>query len=129
MLDWNRKYTRRLKIVLLPRMWELDAALQLGSDPQAAVNQQLVDSSDILVGILWTRLGSVFKLIPLSLDGYMFTAQWDLGLLANEIRSRVAADFRDWQNDDAKFNHQVSRVIKSLRADEGAQEPPPCSRL
>jgi hypothetical protein len=57
-LDWNRKYTRRHKIVLLPRMWELDATPQLGSDPQAAVNEQLVETTDILVGILWTRLGT-----------------------------------------------------------------------
>jgi hypothetical protein len=67
----------------------------------------------------------VLKLIPLNLDGYMFTPQWDLGVLANEIRGRVAADFKDCQNDDAKFNDQVNRVIKALRADEGALEPPP----
>jgi hypothetical protein len=57
-LELNRKYTRRHKIVLLPRMWELDATPQLGLDPQAAVNEQFIDSSDILVAILWTRLGS-----------------------------------------------------------------------
>jgi hypothetical protein len=71
----------------------------------------------------------VLKLIPLNLDGYMFTDQWDLGVLANEIRGRVAADFRGWENDDAKFNDHVNRVIKALRADEGATVPPPPSRL
>jgi TIR domain/Pentapeptide repeats (8 copies) len=71
----------------------------------------------------------ILKLIPLNLDGYMFTAEWDLGVLANEIRGRVAADFRDWQTDDAKFNDQVNRVIKALRTDEGAIGPSPPSRL
>jgi hypothetical protein len=71
----------------------------------------------------------VLKLIPLNLDGYMFTAQWDWGVLANEIRGRVAADFRDWQTDEAKFNDQVNRVIKALRADEGVTAPPRPSRL
>jgi hypothetical protein len=71
----------------------------------------------------------VLKLIPLNLDGYMFTDQWDLGVLANEIKGRVAADFRGWETDEAKFNDQVDRVIKALRADEGVLEPPPPSRL
>jgi hypothetical protein len=72
---------------------------------------------------------SVSKLIPLNLDGYMFTDEWDLGVLAHDIRSRVAPDFRGWETNDAKFNDQVGRVIKALRADEGAQEPPPPSRV
>ena len=71
----------------------------------------------------------VHKLIPLNLDGYMFADQWDLGVLANEIRSRVAADFRDWENSSSNFDKQVDRVIKALRADEGAREKPPPSKL
>jgi hypothetical protein len=71
----------------------------------------------------------VRKLIPLNLDGYMFTDHWDLGVLANEIRSRVAADFRDWENSGTNFNKQVDLVIKALRADEGARKKPPPSKL
>jgi hypothetical protein len=66
---------------------------------------------------------------PLNLDGYMFTDDWDLGLLANEIRSRIAADFLDWEKPNSDFDKQVDRVIKALRADEGAREKPPPSRL
>jgi hypothetical protein len=69
------------------------------------------------------------QLIPLNLDGYMFTDQWDLGVLANEVRSRVAADFRNWENPSSNFSEHVDRVIKALRADEGAREKPPPSRL
>jgi TIR domain len=71
----------------------------------------------------------VHKLIPLNLDGYMFNGEWDLGVLANEIRSRVAADFRDWEKPSSNFEQQVDRVIKALRADEGVREKPPPSRL
>jgi TIR domain/Pentapeptide repeats (8 copies) len=69
------------------------------------------------------------KLIPLNLDGYMFTDKWDLGVLAKEIRSRVAADFRDWENSSSNFDKQVDRVIKALRADEEGREQPPPSKL
>jgi hypothetical protein len=71
----------------------------------------------------------VRKLIPLNLDGYMFTDQWDLGVLANEIRSRVAANFQGSETNKQNFDIQVDRVIKALRADEGAREKPPPSRL
>ena len=69
------------------------------------------------------------KLIPLNLDGYMFTGEWDLGVLGEEIKLRVAADFRGWEKQGFNFDEQVARVIKALRADEGAREAPPPSKL
>jgi uncharacterized protein YjbI with pentapeptide repeats len=72
---------------------------------------------------------SVLKVIPLNLDGYMFTDQWDLGVFAKKITSRVAADFRGWDKPGFNFNEQVARVIKALRADEGARVKPPPSKL
>jgi len=44
--------------VLVPIMWETDSTPVMGERPQGAINRQIVDQSDILVGIFWTRLGT-----------------------------------------------------------------------
>jgi hypothetical protein len=57
-LDWNRKFTKRVKLVLQPRMWELDGTPEIGSDPQDLINRQFVRDCDLVIAIFWTRLGT-----------------------------------------------------------------------
>src|SRR5690349_14932759 len=56
--EWNTQHAAAESIVLLPIKWETHAMPETGVRPQEAINQQLVRSSDILVGLFWTRLGT-----------------------------------------------------------------------
>jgi hypothetical protein len=70
----------------------------------------------------------VHALIPLDLDGYIFSDNWKSGYRA-EIRRRLAADFTEWETDRARFDVQIENVIRALRADVGGREQPPQPRL
>ena len=71
---------------------------------------------------------TVRVLIPLDLDGYLFTDQWTSGYRA-QIRRRLAADFIGWEKDEAKFNTEMEKVVKALRTDDGAREKAPEGKL
>ncbi len=56
--EWNDLNSAERQIVLLPLRWETHSAPEYGRRPQEVINRQVVDHSDLLVGIFWTRIGS-----------------------------------------------------------------------
>lgn len=56
--DWNNANAETSKIVLLPVKWETHSAPLLGDRAQGIINNQLVTSCDMAIGVFWTRLGS-----------------------------------------------------------------------
>ena len=66
----------------------------------------------------------VLALIPLKLDGFLFSADYQSGKKA-EIKSRVAANFVGWEKDHALFDRELEKVIRTLRTDEGGREKSP----
>jgi hypothetical protein len=56
--DWNAQHAIAELVVLLPVKWETHSAPQAGDRPQEAINKQLVQGCDVLIGMFWTRIGT-----------------------------------------------------------------------
>ncbi len=78
--------------------------------------------------LMQQRKTKVLALIPLNLDGFMFSGQWKSGK-AEQVKSRIAANFFGWEKDNAIFEREFERVVKALRADGGGREHAPPTKL
>jgi hypothetical protein len=56
--SWNASNSRDFETVLLPIRWETHSIPGMEGRPQGMIKKQLVDPSDILVGVFWTRIGT-----------------------------------------------------------------------
>jgi len=56
--EWNAINSRDKGIVLMPLSWESHSSPELGDRPQQFISDRVLAHADILVGILWTRVGT-----------------------------------------------------------------------
>lgn len=56
--NWNDVNSFSKKIVLLPLKWETHSSPTYDVRPQEAINSQLVDSADLVIGLFWAKIGS-----------------------------------------------------------------------
>jgi hypothetical protein len=87
------------------------------------VDKEISTAFDKEQRLMKERGEKIRALIPLNLDGFLFSGDWQSGK-ATEIKTRLAADFRGWKRNNAKFEKEFERLIKALRTDGGRQSPP-----
>lgn len=57
-LGWNVINSRDKQVCLMPVGWEFNSSPEMGDRAQKIINDQILEDSDLLIGIFWTRIGS-----------------------------------------------------------------------
>lgn len=57
-IHFNNCFGRSHNIIVRTRHWSKDSYSEFGNSPQKLLNKQIVDSSDMALGIFWTRFGT-----------------------------------------------------------------------
>jgi hypothetical protein len=55
---WNVLYGRQQGATVVPTHWSQHSAAEHGTRPQESLNKQLVEDADVVIALLWHRLGS-----------------------------------------------------------------------
>ena len=92
------------------------------------VEKELEKAAEKEEGLKKERKKSVLALIPLDLDGHVFSDDCDTPY-KEMITSRYVGDFDGWDTDNEKYTSEFEKLVKALRADEFAREPPPEPKL
>lgn len=70
----------------------------------------------------------VWSLIPLNLDGHLFSGKWETGK-SGQVKSRLAAGFTGWETNNDKFETVFDLVVNALMADDAGRESAPIPKL
>jgi hypothetical protein len=68
------------------------------------------------------------SLVPLDLDGYVFSVDWKSGK-REQLLSRIVGEFRGWKTDSQIFAGALAKLVSALRAGDSARFRPPEQKL
>ena len=54
---WNANHSERESVVLQPLTWEVDVSRGEAEDGQYLIDEQILQKSDLVIGIFWKKLG------------------------------------------------------------------------
>ncbi|MEM9950022.1 MAG: toll/interleukin-1 receptor domain-containing protein [Chloroflexota bacterium] len=74
--------------------------------------------------LMKSRGHKVRSLIPLNLDGHLFSDDFHSGK-KRQLHSRLAADFTGWETNNAIFEEKIELVIRALQTSDAKESPPP----
>ena len=56
---FNNLFGRTCNVIIRTRHWSKDSYPEFGNHPQELINKQIVESSDMLLAVFWTRFGTL----------------------------------------------------------------------
>jgi DeoR/GlpR family transcriptional regulator of sugar metabolism len=59
--EWNNSHSSIFNLFYEPVRWETHVVSEMGDEAQKLINKQIVESSDIVIGVFWSKLGSPTK--------------------------------------------------------------------
>lgn len=56
--EWNLQHGESSRFWVKHQHWSTDAHPEMGDRPQAIINRQMIDESDVIVAVFWSRFGT-----------------------------------------------------------------------
>jgi len=153
--EWNALNSEAKGIVLLPIAWETHSYPAMGDRPQAILNKQIVENSDILIGVFWTRVGTstgvadsgtleeimhfsntgkpiqlYFSLAPIPQENLDFSQHRRLQSVKNEFCTQgLICEYKDLGDFRDKARRNIAKLVDELNYNSSNSIVPSNSNL
>lgn len=105
--QWNRNHSEGYGLTVQDKHWISDAHPEMGNRPQAIINRQIIDDSDIVVAIFWKRFGSPTGIASSGTEEEIHRA--------TELGKKVMVYFSDRESVAGPFDQTQSELLWQFR--------------